>query len=532
MLQRILFVFFLLASPLIVLTKITKLKIFKYPYYVLYYLTFVPVLLFIYTIGLAASYKKMKLTELLWALPRLMGYGHYNRDSIELANKKIPGTDHYIGYMPDELPAELVYRWRKEKVFHNYMKTIIKANQDFINVPLATFKAPKPIADEDLKNFISSSQITHYLTKNNGNLVFDMTNFVNETMYSNSSFDVANISISEEFANASMKITMRDGTSFGPGDQHWDLAKIYFMSNTMVYFILGAHLHHHLFFAEMGSALMFNNVPKDSNFYRLMHPHTSYILMLNHQFKSNPLSLRETTGVVDKFLYSCIGYYSGETFYKVGFENGLNMYNKRVTHDDALTKKFDIKFAIPFDKYLNGDYELNKQMKAYYALVHEFISGSYDGLVSDESESYINDWVSGVCRYVNIPIKQNDKSFNIEVIATYIWYVSFVHSLEHYQFHKYEQNYCLLIRKPFAIAKNLPTDQVFTQYDLWKSKHIVNTFGKNHLNAGICEGYFDLDYGFLDKSLTNGQEKFKKNVADLLARHDTPNEAIALSIRY
>ncbi len=53
----------------------------------------------------------------------------------------------------------------------------------------------------------------------------------------------------------------------------------------------------------------------------------------NHQFKTSPLSLQETTGIVDKFLYSCIGYYSSDTFYKVGYENALNMYNKRHTDD-------------------------------------------------------------------------------------------------------------------------------------------------------------------------------------------------------
>jgi len=532
MLEMMLMIFFVTASPLIILMRVTRFGPLKYAYAGLYYVKFVPLLLSLYGFNLAASYLKWKWTQLMWLIPRFFGYSHYNRDSISMESTKIPGTEYHMGYIPKKLPAELVYRWRKDKVYHNYIRSIIKANHDYANVPLGKFTAPTPVSNDELKQFVLSSQITHYLEKSDGRLVFDMSPFLKEIRYSNSAFDVVQFSIAEDLSIDSMRITMRDGLSVAPSDAHWDLAKIYFMSNTMVFFILGAHLHHHLFFPEMGAALMFNHVPKDSNFYRLMHPHTSYILMLNHQFKASPLSLRETTGIVDKFLYSCIGYYSADTFYKVGYENALNMYNKRHTDDEALTQKFDIKLDIPFKRYLNGTYPLNEQYRGYYRAVTSFVESSYDDLVRDGSEAHINIWVSELCRYVNIPCKNNDKAFNIEVISTFIWYVSFVHSLEHYQFHKFKRNYCLLTRIPFSVAKNMPADKVFSQYDIWKSKHIVHTFGKNHMNHRVSESYADVDYKFEDKPLIEQQERFKTSVAELLGRYGTPSEAIALSIRY
>lgn len=532
MLEFMLLLFFITASPLILLMRVTRIDSLKYAYAGFYYVKFVPLLLALYAFNLTASYLKWKWTQLVWFIPRFFGYSHYNRDSISMESTRIPGTDYHMGYIPKNLPAELVYRWRKDKVYHNYIRSIIKANHDYANVPLGNFTAPTPVADDELKRFLVSSQITHYLEKADGVLTFDMSHFVKEIRYSNSSFDVASISIAEDLSPASIRIAMRDGTVVGPGDAHWDLAKIYFMSNTMVFFILGAHLHHHLFFAEMGAALMFNQVPRESNFHKLMHPHTSYILMLNHQFKSSPLSLRETTGIVDKFLYSCIGYYSSETFYKVGYENALNMYNKRRTDDEAITQKFDIRFSIPFDRYLGGAYTLNAQYRDYYAAISEFVESGYDDLISDGSETHIDLWVDELCRYVNIPRRTRDRAFNIEVISTFIWYVSFVHSLEHYQFHKYKRNYCLLTRLPFAVAKTLPMDKVFSQYDIWKSKHIVHTFGKNHLNSSVSESYGDVDYKFADPALIQRQTQFKATVAELMKKHDTPNEAIALSIRY
>ncbi|WP_430311098.1 hypothetical protein [Pseudomonas sp. PONIH3] len=532
MLEVILLAFFITASPVILLMSKTRAEPLKHVYIGLYYVKFVPLLLSLYAINLSASFLAWKWVQLKWLLPRYFGYRHYNRDSISMESTAIPGTDYHMGYIPKKLPAELVYRWRKDKVYHNYIQSIIKANRDYYKVPLGQFPQPTAISDEDLKVFLMSSQITHYLQTVDGVSTFDMRDFTREIRLSSSVFDVASISIAQDFATDSMRITLRDGFSVGPGEPHWDLAKVYFMSNTMVFFILGAHLHHHLFFAEMGAAFLFNLVPKGSNFHKLMDPHTAYILMLNHQFKESPLSLRETTGIADKFLYSCIGYYSAQTFYKVGYENALNMYNKRDTEDQALTQKFEIKFAIPFDQYLNGQHALNAQYRDYYAAVLKFVTASYDDLLRDGSEPYINNWVAELCRYVNLPCQANDKAFNIEVIATYIWYVSFVHSLEHYQFHKYKMNYCLLTRLPFAVAKHLPAEQVFSQYDIWKSKHIVHTFGKNHLNAGVSESYADLDYKFRDLPLIDKQAQLKKDVLALLEKHQTPNDAIALSIRY
>ncbi|GGX45115.1 hypothetical protein [Saccharospirillum salsuginis] len=532
MLEKILFVFYLLMSPIIILARFTKAGILKYVYWTCYYLKLVPILVSIYGFGLASSYLKWKWVQFKWLVPGFFGYTHFNRDSIELANTRIPGTDYHLGYIPEKLPAELVYQWRRDKVYHNYIRSMIRANHDYINVPMENFELPTPVSDDELAKIVSSSQISHYLTAKNGRYVFDMTPFLQEKRFASSEFEVASLSIAESFDPASMVIAFRDGTRVACGDEHWDLAKIYFLSNTMVFFILGAHLHHHLFFPEIGAAQLFNLVPTDSNFYKLMQPHTSYILMLNHQFKSNPLSLRETTGIADKFLYSCIGFYPAETFYKVGYENALNMYNKRETDEEALTQRFNIQFRIPFEGYLEGEHELNQQLKDYYGTVERFVSDIYEDFLRDGSEPHINRWVDEVCRYVNLPSKAGDPTFNIQVIATFIWYVSFVHSLEHYQFHKYKRNYCLLTRLPFAIAKDRPLNEVFTQYDIWKSKHIVLTFGKNHLNPRVSEGYFNLDYRFRDQALVRRQESFKQEVAQLLARFDTPAEAIALSIRY
>lgn len=532
MLETILFLFFVVISPLLLLIKLTKFEPLKYIYFAIYHLKFSSFLLLLYGFNLSISYVRFKLRTLMLKVPMFFGYKHFNKEIVEFANLNIPGTDYNLSYISTELPFELVYKWRKDKVYYNYIRSILRANHDYVNVPLAKFQPPLVISDIELESFVFSSQITHYLTKKEGMLIFDMSPFVQELRLPNTSFEVKQFIISADRNLDSMQIIMFDGTIVKAGEKHWALAKVYFMSNTMVFFILGAHLHHHLFFAEMGSALLFNNIPKDSAFYKLMTPHTDYILMLNHQFKTNPLSLRETTGFIDKFLYTCIGYYSPSTFYKVGYENALNMYGKRKTTDDALTKVSDIKFAIPFDRYLNGDYPLNEQLRGYYSTVKEFVAEIYDTMIDLGDKPVMQKWIFDLCNYVNLETKMNDKAFNIEVISTYIWYVSFVHSLEHYSFDKYKRNYCLLIRKPFAEAKNMPLSEVFSQYDIWKSKHIVLTFGRNHQNKNISEGYTDLDYGFTKKKLQNQQENFKENVSKLLAEFNIPADAIALSIRY
>lgn len=531
MLEKILFLFYVTAAPILFLIRITKIKSLGLIYGLMVNVKLVPVLWSLYGVNLATSFLQWKWVQFKVLIPKLFGHKHYNREYVEMKNKKIPGTDYHFGYISDDLPRELIYKWRRDKVFHNYIASVITANHDYVNVALKAFEAPKPIADDALKNFILSSQVVHYLQKENGELIFDMSTFHQEQVLPNMAFEVKRIVIAESLALSSMRIEMFDGTVVRCGEAHWDLAKIYFLSNTMVFFILGAHLHHHLLFAEMGAVSLFNRVSKNSNFHKLLHHHTSYILMLNDQFKINPLSLRETTGIVDKFLYSCIGYYAPDTFYKVGYENALNMYGKRDTIDEALTKKAGIKFTIPFDQYMTGDATLNQQLKVHYATVKEFVTSVYDDLVAGEGKTEVSNWVNDVCRYVHIDVT-HDRDFYIEVIATYIWYVSFVHSMEHYQFYKLMDHYCLLIRKPFSQAVNMKESEVFSQYDLWKSKHIVLTFGKNHLNKNISESYFDVDYGFACDVLKEKQAQFKSKVQVDLSTFNIPAEAIALSIRY
>lgn len=531
MLEKILFVFYVSVSPLLFLIKHTKSRSLGLVYKLLLNIKLVPILWSLYGVNLASSFLQWKLVQIKMLLPRLFGHKHYNREYVEMKNKRILGTDYHIAYVSDDLPKELVYKWRRDKVYHNYVSSVIKANHDYVNVVLNEFALPTAIADEELKDFILSSQVAHYLQREDGCLLFDMSTFHQEQVLPNMAFEVKRIVIAENLALSSMRIEMFDGTVVRCGEKDWDLAKIYFLSNTMVFFILGAHLHHHLFFAEMGAVSLFNRVSKKSNFYKLLQHHTSYVLMLNDQFKINPLSLRETTGIVDKFLYSCIGYYGPDTFYKVGYENALNMYGKRDTIDESLTKKAGIKFQIPFDRYMQGDAKLNQQLKAHYATVKEFVASVYDDLIVADGKSEVASWVNDVCRYVHLEVV-HDKDFYIDVISTYIWYVSFVHSMEHYQFFKLMKHYCLLIRKPFAQAVNMPLHKVFSQYDLWKSKHTVLTFGKNHTNKNISESYFDVDYGFNCQVLKGKQASFKTKVQDDLRDFNIPAEAIALSIRY
>lgn len=531
MLEKILFVFYVSALPILFLIRVSKIRKLGLLYHIMLNVKLVPVLWSIYAMNLASSYIQWRWVQLKMLLPKLFGHGHYNQEYVEMKNKKIPGTDYHLGYISDDLPKELIYRWRKDKVYHNYVSSVIKANHDYVNVALGRFKSPTPIADEALKDFMLSSQIAHYLQREAGELIFDMSTFQQEQVLPNMAFEVKRIAINESLELATLRIEMFDGTQVRCGDKDWGLAKIYFLSNAMVFFILGAHLHHHLFFAEMGAVSLFNRVSRNSNFYKLLQHHTSYILMLNDQFKINPLSLRETTGVVDKFLYSCIGYYAPDTFYKVGYENALNMYGKRDTIDEALTKKAGIKFTIPFDQYMGGDATLNKQLKVHYATVKEFVVSVYDDLLQGSGKAEVSNWVSDVCRYVHLDVR-HDKSFYIEVISTYIWYVSFVHSMEHYQFYKLMNHYCLLIRKPFSQAVDMQESEIFSQYDLWKSKHIVLTFGKNHLNEKVSESYFDVDYGFSCEGLKGKQAAFKSKVQGNLQAYGIPTEAIALSIRY
>ncbi|CAK9889021.1 MULTISPECIES: hypothetical protein [Pseudomonas] len=533
MLEKILFAFYVTTSPILFLIRFTKNKTLAIVYRVMVKIKLVPVLLILYSTNVMLSYIAWKITEIKMIFPRLFGHKNYNKDYVEMHNKKILGTDYHLAYISDRLPAELVYKWRKDKVYHNYISSIIRANLDYVNVVLDEFQAPTPISDDELKNFIFSSQASHYLQQQDGYLTFDMSSFHNEQVLPNISFDVRRFWISDNLNVDTMEIEMFDGARIKQGSRDWDLAKIYFLSNTMVFFIMGAHLHHHLFFAEMGAVSLFNRLKKGSNLYKLLSPHTAYTLMLNDQFKNSPLSLRETPGIFDKFLYSCIGYYSPDTFYKVGYENALNMYGKRDTLDESLTKQHRIRFDVPFNRYVTGSTTLNQQLNAHYNTVREFVSAIYDDLLLDEGIHDVNTWVSDVCHYVEIPVEK-DASFNIDVIATYIWYVSFVHSMEHYQFYKLMKHYCLLTRTSFAkaAATRQAGGEVFSQYDLWKSKHIVLTFGKNHLNKGICESYADIDYHFNSDLLRAQQDKFKLKVQTELVDFKVPAEAIALSIRY
>lgn len=533
MLEKLLFLFYVTTSPVLFLIKVTKNKSLSIVYRVLVKIKLSPVLLTLYATNVTLSYLRWKLTEIKMFLPRLFGHNNYNRDYVEMHNKKILGTDYHLPYVSDHLPAELVYKWRKDKVYHNYISSIIKANLDYVNVVLDEFESPTPIGDVELKDFVFSSQASHYLQLQDGHFTFDMSSFHNEQVLPNISFDIRRFLISESLEINTMEIELFDGTRIKHGSRDWDLAKIYFLSNAMVFFIMGAHLHHHLFFAEMGAVSLFNKTPKNSTLYKLLSPHTAYTLMLNDQFKNSPLSLRETPGIFDKFLYSCIGYYSADTFYKVGYENALTMYGKRDTIDESLTKKHQINFDVPFDRYITGSTALNKQLDSHYLSVKDFISGIYEELVIDGGIHDVETWVSDVCQYVKIEVKK-DKQFYIDVISTYIWYVSFVHSLEHYQFYKLMGHFCLLTRHPFLKAVSIKQSggNVFSQYDLWKSKHIVLTFGKNHLNKNICESYVDVDYNFKSALLKEQQEKFKLRVQTDLVSYKVPSEAIALSIRY
>src|SRR5690606_11854563 len=128
MLEKILFVFYVTTAPVLFLIRITRARSLTLLYRLMLYVKLVPVLWSIYGLNLASSYLQWKWVQFKMLRPKLFGHRHYNREYVEMKNKKIRGTDYHMGYISDDLPKELVYRWRKDKVYHNYVASVIRAN--------------------------------------------------------------------------------------------------------------------------------------------------------------------------------------------------------------------------------------------------------------------------------------------------------------------------------------------------------------------------------------------------------------------
>jgi hypothetical protein len=540
MLEWILAQFFGTAGPLITAADRTQSPALELPYRLYTSAVLGPILNGLYWRERMREKSAIERSARRWAALERFGYDAYNQDSIHFDTLRLPGTGHYHNYFHNDLPPDLNHAWKKDKVHHAYIQSILRANLDYINVPLGRIAPIRVLDDQALYDFVVTTQLCLYLEPRGDRQHFDSEHMLYSPRFPNVCYEATGLSFVREEGPASLQVHLVDGTTIAVGDDAWDLAKTTFLSNTFIFMVLCAHLHHHLFFPEVGAAFVYNYARRDepTAFGKLMAPHTAYTICLNKQFKSEPLSMRETPGQNDKYLYSSAGHVTGETFFHLGYSNALYMYYGRRLDGGppSYLEKHDLRFDLPMRRYLDGDFPFHAFLKELYDETAAFMGAVVPVLREDPpSRRELDRWTREMIYYFEWDkqdYEADPEAFCVTLLATYVWFVSFVHSLDHYWFYRLVDHYCLFCRKPFHDAKTLPFDQVFSQYDLWKSRHIVETFGRNHPNPDVIENYLQLDYGFTDPRLVDAQERFKNNTHAILENRGVPGDFIAPSIRF
>lgn len=226
------------------------------------------------------------------------------------------------------------------------------------------------------------------------------------------------------------KIVMNDGRVIYPTDgEEWELAKLHFISTANLFFPAMQHNWVHFHFVDGATAMAHCLFSRGSLLHSILEPfvlsnvHTnanglggivvdSHPTIVNYNIDINPT---QNEYFVNSIHHRSLAFYTG----KSNFTLSDDVLKERIHF--GFPPKFEAKDDVPYTVCLQQSY------LAFYEFAKTVIN-----IISDDSEALITfqHWCNEVVRRTSHKLLAANVN-HIDILATFMWQVSFLHSLDH-----------------------------------------------------------------------------------------------------
>lgn len=292
-----------------------------------------------------------------------------------------------------------------------------------------------------------------------------------------------------------LDIRFTNGETVTPEEgAHWSLAKLHFQSAAT--YLLPGRFHGNIHFGlPCVAAASLHHLPKDSVLFQLLKPHLRFTLRINNealrvqraQDRSKPYAPFPVTG--DEFV--------------------------RGIAEDVNEHLLEPGFSAPPWSLANQELPFNRAGQMYYEQVRSFVNQ----LLPYVADQDLHDWRQFMAHYIP-GFLDTDPA---EALATLIWQVSFLHSMDHYTMEHGMDVQRYLFVKPrlpapveSGIQKSLSDDQVVRLMCGVEDRYRVNVFARTfvagHKHPLWSNTMDNIRYKFREPALQALAEEFRQQL--------------------
>lgn len=375
-------------------------------------------------------------------------------------------------------------------------------------------------SDEELFQYVLGGPPALYIVPNNNvnsefNFILPLTVFDYWNYFSNIYLEVRAVYINTN--KRTLQIKMRTGEIITDNDIRWNSAKLYLSACLVTYMTSISHSWVHFHFADIVCASTYTLVPENTVFYKLMKVHCEHTFRTGAEGLSGVASDGQISIAYSSFIPNVDSNVPVKDFNETIQQRSLTFYGDKndvpVARD---VKNTIIKFNFPpegLDKNHPIDYV--RRLSLMYDIFYKHIDMIYKSIPETEY-LYIQRWKYAILKYFP---QIDDKCSVIDMITTFVWMVSILHSTDHETTYRFVKafNIPAHMRRPFneQSEASLEPNSIMVEDIL---KHL--TFADNNLKFTAPpggEGTFEkLEYNFEDVELNKCSKNVIGEVEDCL----------------
>lgn len=379
--------------------------------------------------------------------------------------------------------------WRKPLYIFNTLKAAIK-NKTLLLTEQSRIEI---LPDEKLVKWLTHTPLSRITAEQEGLLVCDLSQCRELKTEADTYLSGPVIRINKSTGQPH-SIGFANGENFTPEDgRHWDLAKLH-MQNSVFYTMTG-YIHGDVHFVmPCAAAAAITELAKNSVLRQLLAPHLRFTLHINNEAlrvqrasdKSKPYSPFPT---------------SADEFIK-GISNDI--------HKHLLTPGFQA----PHKVLLNQTSVFSSYCQTYYQTIYDFVAKVLPFIDNDEIEQF--------CQRVAWDVPQFDQYDTTHTLATVIWQVSVLHSLDHetlFNVMELEKYHVGILRMPEPEHhKDLPFNQqeliqrACSADDCFRTKVFAHTFAIGHKHPLWDNSLGKTRYAFKQTELQKISKEFRESL--------------------
>mmetsp|Transcript_13142 Transcript_13142/g.30948 ORF Transcript_13142/g.30948 Transcript_13142/m.30948 type:complete len:615 (-) Transcript_13142:157-2001(-) len=235
------------------------------------------------------------------------------------------------------------------------------------------------------------------------------------------------------------KFVMNDGAVIREGDEHWDIAKLHFIATANLFFPAMQHNWVHYHFVDSATAMAKSIIPRGSFLMSILEP----FILTNTETNANGIG-GIVVGSKQSPLYSAVtindssnDYFANSIRHRtLAFYTGESKY---ILSDDVPLER--VQFGFPPKFLENDNVPYTVCLRKSYEAFREF-AGKVVEIISEDAEAIatFQYWCNEVVRRTSTKILAANVN-HIDVLATMMWQVSMLHSLDHNAFFHWSEDF-------------------------------------------------------------------------------------------